>query len=250
MAAPLIAAAAIGAGASLLGSAISSYSQYKAQQAELEARKEAANQLRQQGQITESEYDKLIQDIGNYYNNRGSLGTQADANAYKKAIEGYDPEHFSTIDYSKIDNADANGNFNVDYTKEDFLNPYYGRIIGDTANSIQHSAAGAGLGRGTGAALNIAKGVSEKSDELYRTAMQDYQNERNFDYQKYQDAIANNWKQLNALREGTEYKIGLQGNLAQDYYNTLDARTSDVVKAQQDKLAAQQTYAQAIAGLY
>ena len=98
--------------------------------------------------------------------------------------------------------------------------------------------------------MNIAKGVSEKSDELYRTAMQDYQNERNFDYQKFQDAINNNWKQLNALRSGTEYKIGLEGNLAQDYYNTQDSRMSDVLKAQQDRLNAQQTYASSIAGLY
>lgn len=250
MAAPLIAAAAIGAGASLLGSAISSYSQYKAQEAELEARKDAANQLRQQGQITDAQYNQLINQINQYYNTRGGLGTKKDVNEYKKAISEYDPEMFSTIDYSNIANADANGNFNVDYTKEDFVNPYYSRIIGDTANTIQHTAAGAGLGRGTGAALNIAKGTAEKSDELYRTAMQDYQNQRDFDYKKYADAISNNWKQLDALRSGTEYKIGLQGNLAADYYNVKDQSMADQMKAQQDRLAAQQSYANAIAGLY
>lgn len=250
MAAPLIAAAAIGAGASLLGSAISSYSQYKAQEAELEARKDAANQLREQGQITDAQYNQLINQINQYYNTRGGLGTKNDVNKYKAAIQGYNPEDFSTIDYSKIANADANGNFNVDYTKEDFVNPYYSRIIGDTANTIQHTAAGAGLGRGTGAALNIAKGTAEKSDELYRTAMQDYQNQRDFDYKKYADAISNNWKQLDALRSGTEYKIGLQGNLAADYYNVKDQSMADQMKAQQDRLAAQQSYANAIAGLY
>ena len=98
--------------------------------------------------------------------------------------------------------------------------------------------------------MNIAKGVAEKSDDLYRTAMQDYQNERDFQYKKYQDAIRNNQNYLSALREGNEYKLGLQGNLAQDYFNTQDSRMSDVLKAQQDKLNAQQTYANAIAGLY
>ena len=248
--APVIAAALIGAGASLASSGISAYSNYKSQQAQLEARKAAADELKQQGKLTDNEYKNLIGQIESYYNQRGSLGTQADTNAYKKAIEGYNPEDYANIDYSNIANADANGNFVYDKTKEDFLNPYYGRIIGDTANQLQHTAAGAGIGRGTGAALNIAKGVSEKSDELYRTAMQDYQNERNFDYQKFQDAINNNWKQLNALRSGTEYKIGLEGNLAQDYYNTQDSRMSDVLKAQQDRLNAQQTYASSIAGLY
>lgn len=80
--------------------------------------------------------------------------------------------------------------------------------------------------------------------------MQDYQNERNFAYQQYQDAITNNQNRLNALRSGNEYKIGLQGSLAQDYYNTQDSRMSDMLKAQQDRLAAQQNYATAMAGLY
>lgn len=250
MAAPLIAAAAIGAGASLLGSAISSYSQYKAQEAELEARKDAVRELKEQGAITDAQYNELINNINNYYETRGGLGTLQNANEYREAIAKYDPAKFAKIDYSKIENADANGNFNVDYTKEDFVNPYYSRIIGDTANTIQHTAAGAGLGRGTGAALNIAKGTAEKSDELYRTAMQDYQNQRDFDYKKYADAISNNWKQLDALRSGTEYKIGLQGNLAADYYNIKDQAMADQMKAQQDRLAAQQTYANAISGLY
>ena len=238
--APVIAAAIIGAGASLASSGISAYSNYKAQQAEMNARKDAAKELRAQGQITDAEYNSVINSINQYYNTRGSMGTQNDVNEYKQAIANYNPEDYAAVDPG----------FNWSGTKEDYLNPYYGKIIGDTANSIQHTAAGAGLGRGTGAALNIAKGVSEKSDELYRTAMADYQNERDFQYKKYQDAIRNNQNYLSALREGNEYKIGLQGNLAQDYFNTQDSRMSDVLKAQQDKLNAQQTYANAIAGLY
>lgn len=238
--APVIAAAIIGAGASLASSGISAYSNYKSQEAQMKARKEAADQLRAQGQITDAEYNSVINSINQYYNTRGSMGTQNDVNEYKQAIANYNPEDYAAVDPG----------FNWSGTKEDYLNPYYGKIIGDTANSIQHTAAGAGLGRGTGAALNIAKGVSEKSDELYRTAMADYQNERDFQYKKYQDAIRNNQNYLTALREGNEYKIGLQGNLAQDYFNTQDSRMSDVLKAQQDRLNAQQTYANAIAGLY
>ena len=98
--------------------------------------------------------------------------------------------------------------------------------------------------------MNIAKGVSEKSDELYRSAMQDYQNDRTFEYQKYQDAIRNNQSRLNALNTANQYKIGLQGNLASDYYNTMDARQSDLMAANQDKLNAQAAYASAMAGLY
>lgn len=241
MAAPLI-AAGIMAGASLLGAGIQSYSQSKAAEKEREDRQAAAAQLLQQGQLTQAEYNAIVGQINQYYNSRPSLGSAGDINKYREAIANYNPEDYV---------ADV-GDFNDVYskTKEDFINPYYSRIIGDTANTIQHSAAGAGLGRGTGAALNIAKGTAEKSDELYRTAMQDYTQDRNFAYQQFTDAIKNNQARLNALRSGTEYKMGLQGNLAQDYINTQDARQSDLLKAQQDRLASKQAYDTAMVGLY
>lgn len=239
MAAPLIAAGII-AGASLLGAGIQSYSQSKAAEAERDARESAAKDLLQRGQITDNEYRQIINSIDSYYANRQGIGSAGDINKYRQAIADYNPEDYA---------ADV-GEFNFDKTKEDYLNPYYSRIIGDTANTIQHSAAGAGLGRGTGAALNIAKGTAEKSDELYRTAMSDYQNDRNFAYQQFTDAIKNNQARLNALRSGQEYKMGLQGNLAQDYVNTQDARQSDLLKAQQDRLASKQAYDTAIVGLY
>ena len=236
----IIAGAAAGVAGQLGGAAISGYYADKAAKREADARKEAANQLRQSGQLTESQYNQLISQINQYYNTRGSLGTQSDVNAYKQAIAGYNPEDYA---------ADV-GEFNYGKTKEDFINPYYSAIIGDTANQIQHTAAGAGLGRGTGAALNIAQGVASKSDELYRTAMQDFQNDRTFEYQKYSDAIRNNQNRLNALNEANKYKIGLQGDLASDYYNTQDSRMSDIMQAQQDRLNARAGYDSAIAGLY
>ena len=236
---PLIAAGVMAAG-SIAGSAISSYYSNKAAEAEREDRKAAARTLQQQGALTQNEYNNIINEIDSYYNKRGSLGSAQDVNAYKQAIADYKPEDYA---------ADV-GDFSYDKTKEDFLNPYYSRIIGDTANSIQHSAAGAGLGRGTGAALNIAKGVSEKSDALYRTALQDYNTDRNFAYKQYQDRIANNQARLNALNSATQYKMGLQGTLAQDYYNTMDSRQSDYLKAKQDQMSAKSAYDTAIVGLY
>lgn len=240
MAWPIVAAIAAGAATNLISSGIQSYTANKAAEADREARKEAAEKLRQQGQITDNEYRALINQIDNYYAQRGSLGSKEDVNKFKSDIAGYNPEDYA-YDF---------GDFNYNKTKEDFLNPYYGRIIGDTANTIQHTAAGAGLGRGTGAALNIAKGTAEKSDELYKTAMSEYNADREFEYQKYADAIKNNQARLNAIREGQQYKIGLEGDLAQDYYNTMDTAMGDKLKAQQDRLTAQQNYANAIAGLY
>ena len=238
---PLIVAGAIaGAAGQLGGAAIQGYYADKASEREAEARKQAASQLRAQGQITEGQYNELINQINNYYNTRGSLGTQSDVNTYKQAIANYNPEDYA---------ADV-GEFNHGKTVEDFTNPYYAQIIGQTRDQLQHTDAGAGLGRGTGAALNIAEGVAAKSDELYNTAMNQYNQDRQFEYQKYADAIQNNQNRLNALRTANEYKLGLQGNLAQDYYNTKDSRMSDVLQAQQDRMNAQVGYASAIAGLY
>lgn len=238
---PLIVAGAIaGAAGQLGGAAIQGYYADKASEREADARKQAASQLRAQGQITEGQYNELINQINNYYNTRGSLGTQSDVNAYKQAIANYNPEDYA---------ADV-GEFNYGKTVEDFTNPYYAQIIGQTRDQLQHTAAGAGLGRGTGAALNIAEGVASKSDELYNTAMNQYNQDRQFEYQKYADAIQNNQNRLNALRTANEYKLGLQGNLAQDYYNTKDSRMSDVLQAQQDRMNAQVGYASAISGLY
>ena len=243
MAAPLI-AAGIMAGASLLGSGIQSYYANKANEEELEAKKEAADKLLAQGQITQNEYRAVLGQIDSYYASRGSIGSKNDVNAYTNAIRSYNPQDYvETASQTPFD-------WESNHSKEDYLNPYYSRIIGDTANSIQHTAAGAGLGRGSGAALNIAKGVSEKSDELYRTALADYKDDRNFAYQQYQDRISNNQNRLNALNNATQYKIGQQGNLATDYMNYQDAWQSDRLKAQQDKLASKQAYDIAITGLY
>lgn len=232
--------ALIAGGAALIGGMISANAQSKAAEQERKARQAAANELRNQGQITEEQYQGLINQINQYYLDRPSLGTSDDITKYRSAIDNYSPNAF--IDQSKP--------FSYDKTKEDFLNPYYAAIIGDTANQIQHSAAGAGLGRGTGAALNIAKGTAEKSDELYRTALGEYNQDRNFAYQQYADAIRNNQNRLNALRSAVESKINMQGNLASDYINTQDAKMSDLIKAKQDSLASRQAYDTAIAGLY
>lgn len=240
MAWPIIAGIVAGAASNLISSGIQSYTANKAAKADREARKKAADKLRQQGQITDVEYNNVIRDIDNYYKQRGSLGTKEDVNKFKSDITGYNPEDY-VYDF---------GDFNYDKTKEDFLNPYYGKIIGDTANSIQHTAAGAGLGRGTGAALNIAKGTAEKSDELYKTAMSEFNADRDFNYQKYADAIKNNQSRLDALRQGQQYKIGLEGDLAQDYFNTQDSAMSDKLKAEQDRFTAQQNYANAISSIY
>lgn len=237
----VIGAAAIGAASTLGGAGIQSYTNWEVYKAQRDERKRAAKALKDAGKLSEQEYNTLLSQIDTYYKDRGSLGTEQDASQYKAAIAGYDPNDYV---------LQEDFNFDYDKTKEDFVTPYFGKIIGDTSQQLQHTAAGAGLGRGTGAALNIAKGVAEKEDSLYRTAMQDYNTDRNQAYKEYTDAINYNQNRLDALRAGSQYKMGLQGDLAKDYYDTQDSRQSDIMRAQQDRLASQQAYNTAIMGMY
>jgi hypothetical protein len=139
--------------------------------------------------------------------------------------------------------------FGYNKTADSFINPYYDQIIGDTAATVQHTAAGAGLGRGSGAAQAIADAVVKKNEELYNDAYNRFTDDRQFEYNKYADYIANKQRQLSELRAATDTKLSMQGNLANDYYSVMDAKQSDLLKAQQDRQGTMSTYAQAMMGV-
>lgn len=189
------------------------------------------------------EYDRMMRDIDDYYARRGSLGSYDDVMGYKQSVASYNPQDFVYTPQKTFDETFTK-------TRDDFINPYYDQIIGDTTEQVQHSAAGAGLGRGSGAAAAIAKAVAEKDNELYKEAQQMYQDERNFQYTKYNDAIRNAQERLNQLRAATDTKISMQGNLANDYFSAMDAQQADLLRARQDKLGTMATYSSAMAGIY
>lgn len=243
MAWPVVAAMAAGALANMYAADKQSEATKKATEAERQARLAAQAALTQKGEDNKKDYEAFEKDINDYYNkNRVGLGKVTDVADYRTSITGYNPEDY-IYDF---------GEFKDQYnkTKEDFLNPYYNKIINDTAIRAQGSAAGAGMGRSTFAAQNIARAVAQKEDELYKTALNEYNTDRSQAYKEYADAIARNQEKLNALREGDQYKMGLQGNLAKDYISTQDAQQSDLMNLKQDKLNAKQQYDLAITGLY
>lgn len=242
---PVVAAMAAGALSNLYAADKQSEATKEATEKERQARLAAAAALREQkNQLTgdNGDYAQLQKDINDYYDNRVSLGTKDDVANYRNSITGYIPEDY-IYDFDEFKN-------HYNKTKEDFLNPYYNQIIGDAAMKAQGSAAGAGMGRSTFAAQNIARAVAQKEDELYKTALDEYNTDRSQAYKEYADAIARNQEKLNALREGNQYKMGLEGNLAKDYISGQDAQQSDLMNLKQDKLNAKQQYDMAIAGLY
>jgi hypothetical protein len=129
--------------------------------------------------------------------------------------------------------------------------PFDDRRLLRIARALERGVdAGAGLGRGSGAATAIADAVAKKNDELYKTALQEYNAERDFDYRTWDDYTRNMMDQLAQKRQATETKIAMQGDLAKDYYNVMDAAQADRMKAQQDRMEAQQQYDIAMTGLY
>lgn len=212
--------------------------------AEQEQKEQGRAYLRGAQSSANSAYNNIINGLDAYYSKRGSLGTSQDAADYKQAIEGYDPDSF----------VYTPGQFNAaDYgvgSREDYINPYYDQIIGDTAAQVQHTAAGAGIGRGSGAAQAIATEVAQKNNELWKEANQEYKDERNFAYNQYADYIQNMQNALNAKRAATDTKLTMQGNLANDYYNVMDSAQSDKLKALQDQIATNSTYSSAMASLF
>lgn len=231
-----VAAAAIMAGTSLLGNMLASSN-------EAESREAGRRYLTSMQGNTDSKYADILNDIQNYYGNRlGAFGTADDVANYRNLVESYDPDQMYYTP-GQFDESEVG-------TVNDYINPYYQQIIGDTAEQVQHTAAGAGVGRGSGAAYQIAKEVAEKNRELYNDAYGRYKDARDFAYGKYNDYIQNMQNALAQRRAAMDSKIALTGNLANDYVSTMDAQMSDMLKAKQDRIGTQTSYATAMAGLY
>lgn len=167
-----------------------------------------------------------------FYNNpENFLGTQQDVQDYRTAIQEYNPGDY-VYDFDEFKYTDENGK---EKTVDDFVNPYYDKIIDATSKKVQHSAAGAGVGRGTGAANAIAEAVAQKDDELYKTALQQYNTDRAQSYAEWSGNIDKMQQRLNQLRAATETKMNNLGTLATDYTDTQKQRISDEIAAKQAK---------------
>lgn len=220
------------------GLALGAYDSYKTREAKEKARKE----LKKLGLESDASYATMLQDLTNYYANRNTLGTAEDAKTYKDLIQGYDPNDF-------VYDFDKENPWEYKKTVDDFYNPYRDKIIKGTSDALQHTAAGAGLGRGTGAALNIAKGVADKDQELYNTAYSQYTDDRNTSYNQWSDYINKMQAKLNTLQQGYNTKISMQGDLADDFYKVQDEQMADKLKLAQDREAAKASYASQIASI-
>lgn len=172
-----------------------------------EAAKKAKKRVEKVSQQTESDYNQMLEMLDKWRGDQITTASPQMVSEYSRLLENFDPSEY-TADIEKFEFTDEQGN---PLTREDFLAKNRDQILQSVTDRIQHSAAGAGLGRGTGAALGIAEGVAAKDEELQRLANEEYRADRQQAYSEWSDYIDKMQRKLDAERAGTENRIAMLG---------------------------------------
>lgn len=146
--------------------------------------------------------------IDQAYKDNVRLSSDGDVERYQQMKANFDPSKFV---YDP--NADTNENrvtFNKnDYNVEKYLNPYMDQVLKKTRDAMRGSFGGAGLGWSSFAQDASARAVADKSAELYDSAFNKMQSERNFDYGMYNDYITQQQQKLNAIQQGYKTQMDM-----------------------------------------
>jgi hypothetical protein len=106
--------------------------------------------------------------------------------------------------------------FDYDKDVSDFMDPYMANVIQSSNKAVQHSAAGAGLGRSTGAAQAIAENTAKEYDKLYNTALTAYNQDRTQAYNEWSKVLDNSNQRLQTLLEADKWGLGQEKELTND----------------------------------
>lgn len=239
---------AIGAGVGALVGVFQSIAQYSNDKERREKVKELAASIG-------ADYDELYRQFNQWYTEKGSeiFGEEA-ADDYKNAAAAV-----RDFDYSKYDWLDTDGDgvisesekeaakYNYDKSVEDFMTPYLEDLQADAAAKLEHTAAGAGVGRGTGAARAIANSNADIKDKAYKTALEEFKANRNFDYQQWADYNQSMRDRLSDMMSADQWKIGQQKAFGEDFINWQNAAFENSQKIKQAGIDAK--YQIELAGL-
>lgn len=221
-----LAGAAVGLAAGLFG-------EYEAAQNE-EAKRKVLEKAEKQLGVSQR---VLEQKVAEYYQNNESTGRESDVTTYRNLVDSYDPNEFVYSDYDSDGDGinDSLKEFEYGKTVDEFYAPNRDAIIQKTSDQLQHTAAGAGIGRGTGAANQIATGVANKNEELYRDALNAFNSDRQFAYNIWTGNIQNQQNRLNQLKGAMDTRLNMYGNLAQDYQNWQQGKFQTELDLERDK---------------
>lgn len=164
--------------------------------------------------------------VDQWYKDNPSMGSQEDVSKYTELVGNYDPYEFV------YDAEDFDDNYNVD----DYYAPNREALIEKTGDAVQARAAGAGIGRGTGAANQIATAVADKNESLYKDALAAMNQDRQFAYNLWNAKIQQGQNRLNQLKNAKDTQLSLYGGLAEDFQNYNRAKLQDLITLDQNKM--------------
>lgn len=156
-----------------------------------------------------TDIETLKSNLAAWYEQNPSIGDATSVDTYKQLIADYDPNEF-VYDYDEFDN---------NYDINDYYAPNRSAIIQSTSDAAQATAAGQGVGRGTGAVNGIATAIANKNIDLARDAQNAMNQDRSFAYQIWNANITNGQNRLNQLKNAATTQMDLYGTLAADYQN-------------------------------
>lgn len=205
-----------------IGLAAGLFSAYEDAQDEKEKRRI----LEQAAQQLNSSTEELQSLVNQWYKDNPSIGSQQDVESYRSLVDNYDPNEF-VYDYEDFDN-----NYNVD----DYYAPNREALIEKTGDAVQARAAGAGIGRGTGAANQIATAVADKNEALYKDALEAMNQDRQFAYNLWNAKIQQGQNRLNQLKNAKDTQLSLYGGLAEDFQNWNKSKLQQQIDLDQQKM--------------
>lgn len=191
-----------------------------------------------------SDYTNMMKLLSGYHDKQDRFVTPEMKQEYQRMLSEYDPNAY-IYDFDKFQFTDEEGK---PLTREDFLAENKDAMLADIESALSHSAAGAGLGRGSGAAGAIAQGVADKSLELQRLANQEYQQERANAYNEWSDYIDKMQAKMGLQEAGYRQQMGMIGGEMErergeesdymaDLLSLLQGKSSDITQAKMAMLS-------------
>lgn len=205
-----------------IGLAAGLFSAYEEAQDEKERRRI----LEQASQQLNASTEELQSLVNQWYKDNPSIGSQQDVESYRNLVDTYDPNEF-VYNYEDFDDK-----YNVD----DYYAPNRDALIEKTGDAVQARAAGAGIGRGTGAANQIATAVADKNEDLYKDALEAMNQDRQFAYNLWNAKIQQGQNRLNQLKNAKDTQLSLYGGLAEDFQNWNKSKLQQQIDLDQQKM--------------
>ena len=206
--------------------------------------KKRTQRLKDLEEEVSSDYTNMMKLLSGYHDKQDRFVTPEMKQEYQRMLSEYDPNAY-IYDFDKFQFTDENGK---PLSREDFVVENKDAMLADIESALSHSAAGAGLGRGSGAAGAIAQGVADKSLELQRLANQEYQQERTNAYNEWSDYIDKMQAKMGLQEAGYRQQMGMIGGEMErergeesdymaDLLSLLQGKSSDITQAKMAMLS-------------